>query len=634
MVRLRTWLVLSIAIASLVPLLVLGIAATRIASQRLVQMASELQGRTAEATAAQVQIWVEQQAETVARQTLTFNVGSLGDQELAGFLRLVYRQVPTARIVTLTDARGIDVAPPAYLAHPAGELSGHMAARPSDLERFRKAVVTTSTKGPALVGLRPESVKIGRPYRPTAGDDAVVPVVVEVPGATDSGGDLLLGVEVGLGPLEGLFASTRPGEGGRALLDGEGARILGSDTKLVEPDVFRPFLGGTTATDIRYAARDGTRVLAACAPVVATGWLVVVAEPAAQPTLAAQEIRRRTTYVAVVAALLSSVLGLLSAREISRPVLRLKDTALAVAEGDLGRRLPPGGAVELAELTRAFNFMSSRLKRNQDEIARKNKEIEAFNLELQERVEERTRELREAQQRLIDSARLAAVGEMGAGLAHELNNPLAGILGLSQVLLAKGSCDPELLRAIEREARRCKDIVAHLLFLSGEGTSGGPTDALPIDTDEIPHPSNGEASVDRSDWDVVDLAPVVREVLGLVTGAFGQRGITVDSRLADKLEVRGDRAAIGRAFAQLFASARAAAPSGGMLTITGHEQDGHVVVELLLAGPELRLDGDDWRAAGLGFWAARKAVAAHGGRVAEDRPEDGTVRWRILLPEA
>src|SRR4030095_4153924 len=107
-------------------------------------------------------------------------------------------------------------------------------------------------------------------------------------------------------------------------------------------------------------------------------------------------------------------------------------------------------------------------RQNRDTIDQKNREIEAFNVELQKRLDERTRELEEAQVLLIRSARLSAVGQMGAGLAHELNNPLAGILGMVQVVLTRhrGQPDEALLRVIEEQAQRCSQIVAHLLRFS------------------------------------------------------------------------------------------------------------------------------------------------------------------------
>ena len=89
----------------------------------------------------------------------------------------------------------------------------------------------------------------------------------------------------------------------------------------------------------------------------------------------------------------------------------------------------------------------------------------------------------------------AAVGEMGAGLAHELNNPLAGILGLVQVLQQTSNQDPKLLNSIEQSAQRCGEIVAQLLRFSRQGKS-------PI-------------SIDQQEFESVDLAAVISDALTL-----------------------------------------------------------------------------------------------------------------------
>ncbi|MCK6506379.1 HAMP domain-containing protein [Myxococcota bacterium] len=320
-----------------------------------------------------------------------------------------------------------------------------------------------------------------------------------------------------------------------------------------------------------------------------------------------------------VAAAVSVVLGLLVSRQVTVPVLSLRDAALAVAEGEYGRRVEsqPGGG-ELTELTHAFNFMSRKLQLDRELIATKNAEIEAFNRELQDRVDERTRQLRDAQEQLIRSARLAAVGEMGAGLAHELNNPVAGILGLAQVLAARGGAEAAMLRSIEEQARRCAEIVSRMQRFSRLEADRGP--------------------VDRHGWAVVDLALVIEEVLGLVQASYRDRGVELARDLGPGLLVRGDTAALRQALDQVLQTMRAAAGPGARLFVHGHGDEDHVLVDFSLGGAPLRVGQDDWMAAGMAFWAARQAFAAHGGLLEEPTlPPQGPIseaRWRLRLPRA
>ena len=100
-------------------------------------------------------------------------------------------------------------------------------------------------------------------------------------------------------------------------------------------------------------------------------------------------------------------------------------------------------------------------------------EVKAFNEELEQKVEERTRELKEAQAQLIQSEKLASIGQLAAGVAHEINNPLGVMLGFSQVMLKKLPEDDPMrkpLASIEREGLRCKKIIQGLLDFSRRST--------------------------------------------------------------------------------------------------------------------------------------------------------------------
>jgi C4-dicarboxylate-specific signal transduction histidine kinase len=366
------------------------------------------------------------------------------------------------------------------------------------------------------------------------------------------------------------------------------------------------------AADLRYETSSGVEVLAALAAVPGFDWAVVVAEPAVAARATVEQIQQRTYFVSGVALLIALIGGAYLTRSITGPVVRLRDATLAVGRGDFSRTRIEGRD-ELAELAAAFDRMSASLEQNAAEIAAKNAEIERFNQELQARVEQRTAQLREAQARLVQSGQLAAVGELSAGVAHELNNPLAGILGIVQILSAKLGDRPEgaLLRAAEEQAVRCKEIVANLLRFTRPAAPEGP---------------RVEA--------VVELGQVVRDVLDLVGGGLRQRGVTVDNAAEGaKLPIRGDANQLGRALGQLLTSLRAVAAPGGRLRIAPVSREGEVELRFEVAPTVASMD--DWRAAGLGFWVARQILEEHAVTLEEPEGEPGGPRaWRLRAKRA
>ena len=145
--------------------------------------------------------------------------------------------------------------------------------------------------------------------------------------------------------------------------------------------------------------------------------------------------RRQLALLAVLAIAASSLmLWALSRALILRPVAALIASTRRVAHGDLTTVIPATAWTELGDLARAFNEM--------------------------------TRRLGEAQRQLTQSDKLASVGRLAAGVAHEINNPLTGVLTYASFLEKRAGNDPEMradLEVIVRETKRCRDIVRGLL---------------------------------------------------------------------------------------------------------------------------------------------------------------------------
>jgi two-component system NtrC family sensor kinase len=579
--RLQVRFVLYIGLASLVPLALAGLGATELSSAALLSRVAAMQGGAADAVAVQVDTWVGLHLRILEQQARAVPALELSPAARERWVDLLLRQSPELLAVGLQDATG------AWATAPVGPADALVVA-------LRSAVPRGAGLGPPTPGT---SLTLGPVLDGAAG--RILPVSI----ALDGGGALIAGVD-----LRGLSDGVRARSGadlGVEVLDDRGQRVLGDDSGWVDPAALRALLGGAAATDVRYRLPGGQEVVAACAPLPELGWTVVVAEPVATSAALVRQIRLQTLYIGGVAALLAAVVGVLFARELAAPIHALREAALAVAEGAVGRQVEAPDQDEIGDLASAFNLMSRRLEGQRAEI-------EAFNRELQDRVDARTRELEAAQGQLVRAARQAAAGELGAGLAHELNNPLAAILGLAQLSLARPDLPGALrerLEGVQAQARRCREVLGQLQGLQG--------DAQPARAARL------------------DLGELFVEVLTLLRGPLRQRGVEPVLGSFGQLPTFGDRGELARALAWVLQAARAAAPSGGELHASAEVRGHELRLRLRLLGPGLRVDSDDGRAGGVALYAARRSLEAAGGRLEEPEAPlaDGALVWHVVLPE-
>jgi two-component system NtrC family sensor kinase len=262
-----------------------------------------------------------------------------------------------------------------------------------------------------------------------------------------------------------------------------------------------------------------------------------------------------------------------------------------------------------------------------DSLAAARAEIQGLMDGLERTVEERTAALRDTQAQLVNAAKLASLGRLAASIAHEINNPLAGILTFARLMLREleeGDLPVEQrqlylknLRLVERETQRCTTIVRNLLdFARQRGLT------------------LTESDVNTS----------IEEALSLVGHQIELKGVSLHKQMEALPSIKADFGQLRQAFVNVTLNACDAMTAGGQLSIVTRPAAGGdgVVVEFTDTGSGITPENlshifDPFfstkeKGTGLGLSVVYGIVERHGGSLEVDsRPEQGTT-IRIRLP--
>jgi len=320
--------------------------------------------------------------------------------------------------------------------------------------------------------------------------------------------------------------------------------------------------------------------------------------------------------------LVPGLIMLIITRYVVKPLDNLVEGTVRVARGEMNVNLPVNSKDEIGKLAISFNRMVEQVEQFQ-------RELRAMNENLERRVEQKAEKLKVAQRQIIQTEKMSSLGRLAAVIAHEINNPISGLVVFINLLqrqldreeLSQEDKNKMLKRLVlmESEAKRCGKIVSELLAFSHE-----------------------EKKMVRCN---------IREVLDRTVSIMELR--TRDKRVdiavafAEEIpQLTCDPGKIQQVFMNLIQNAIEAMPEGGEIRITGrHESEPNtIVIEVRDSGigiPASHLphvfepfysSKDQGQSVGIGLFVVYGVIEQHNGTIKVDSREgEGTV-FTITLP--
>ncbi len=326
-------------------------------------------------------------------------------------------------------------------------------------------------------------------------------------------------------------------------------------------------------------------------------------------------LRLVTLYTGLVALLLLVFAYFALTRLIVRPLDSLTHAAERVAQGARRLEVPISAPRELSMLGSSLHTMTEKLISDEEALRKKISEVERA-----------TQELKAAQDRLVRSERLASVGRLAAGLAHEIGNPLAALMGLQDLLLAGGLDAAEqrdFLQRMRRETERIHGILRDLLQFARPGTEAEPGESR----------GNVEAAVE--------------DTAALVQPQRAMKDIALELELDPALpEVALGREQLVQVLLNLILNAADACQSRGHVTVRARPTPSGARLEVEDDGPGVaaavreRLfepfvtTKEVGKGTGLGLAVCRGLVEAAGGTISLDTSSERGARFVVELPRA
>lgn len=342
---------------------------------------------------------------------------------------------------------------------------------------------------------------------------------------------------------------------------------------------------------------DNVEYFAGAAKIEVGGLHVVTRISVSAAYLTARQLLSDLIIVGLIIVFIAAISAVVVSRKFTAPLESLSAAVRKIAKGDFDVKVDISSRDEIGQLADSFNDMASELL-------------------------ERERSLKSAQLALVQSEKMAAVGTLSAGLAHEVKNPLSAVLGYAQLAKRKLS-QPDVIKKhldiIENETRRCNEIIGNLMQFSRQ---------------------------EKGEFTDVTINEVVEKSVGIVDHQLGLKNVHVNMKLAPDIpEIIGNSNQLQQVLMNLAINAQQAMePDGGTVDIATYFDDDNVYISVSDTGPGISEEVVEkifepffttkaaGEGTGLGLSVTYGIIRDHKGDIRVERADSGGARFVIALP--